>query len=202
MVIKLSDALNVPLRDRNRLLEAAGLPPRFAEEPFDSERYAPAREAIDRLLRVHEPYPALVLDRIGNVIAANGGTVRLFGEDLSGKNILVWYGSKDPRELVANWDVVAHAFVSGLRRDVLKNPLDENLRSALMVTEMVADMTEPSDSEPELAACPWFIVGDQVVKTMVLAASFDSAQDVTLDELRIELVYPLDKEAEAFFNRK
>ena len=73
MILHLADRLDVPLRERNRLLLAAGFAPVFSERSFDESEMAPIREALERFLVAHEPYPALVVDRHWNVLAANRG---------------------------------------------------------------------------------------------------------------------------------
>ena len=71
MVIRLSDYLNIPLRDRNTLLLAAGYAPAYGNRPLADGEMAPVRQALDRFLAAHEPYPAVVLDRLHNIVAAN-----------------------------------------------------------------------------------------------------------------------------------
>src|SRR5262244_3307707 len=73
MVLHLAERLEVPLRERNRLLLAAGFAPVFGERSLDESEMAPVREALERLLAAHEPYPAVVVDRHWNVIASNRG---------------------------------------------------------------------------------------------------------------------------------
>jgi transcriptional regulator with XRE-family HTH domain len=73
MVLHLAQRLDVPLRERNRLLLAAGYAPAFSEHALDEVDMTPVREAIERLLRAHEPYPALVVDRHWNIVASNRG---------------------------------------------------------------------------------------------------------------------------------
>src|SRR5499427_10216295 len=73
MVLHLAERLDVPLRERNRLLLAAGFAPVFGERSFDVSEMAPAREALERFLSAHEPYPAVVVDQHWNVVAANRG---------------------------------------------------------------------------------------------------------------------------------
>jgi transcriptional regulator with XRE-family HTH domain len=72
MVIQLAEHLDVPLRDRNTLLLAAGFAPAYAQRDLDEPEMGPVREAIDRVLRGHEPYPAVVVDRHWGLVAANG----------------------------------------------------------------------------------------------------------------------------------
>jgi transcriptional regulator with XRE-family HTH domain len=71
MLLHLSDELEIPLRDRNQLLLAAGYAPRFAERALDAPEMEPVREALDLVLAAHDPYPALVVDRAWNIVAAN-----------------------------------------------------------------------------------------------------------------------------------
>ena len=71
MVLQLAERLDVPLRDRNRLLLAAGYAPEFAQHDLDAPEMGPVRDALEQLLRAHEPYPALVIDAHWGLVAAN-----------------------------------------------------------------------------------------------------------------------------------
>src|SRR3954449_2958738 len=71
MVVHLAEQLDVPLRDRNRLLLAAGYAPAYRERALDEPEMGPVRAALDRVLSAHEPYPAVVVDRGWNLVAAN-----------------------------------------------------------------------------------------------------------------------------------
>lgn len=71
MVLRLADRLEVPLRDRNRLLVAAGFAPKYRERPLDGPDMAAVRDALARILHAHEPYPALIVDRRWNIVMAN-----------------------------------------------------------------------------------------------------------------------------------
>ncbi len=72
LLLHLADQLGVPLRDRNALLLAAGYAPAYGERSLDDPALAPARAAIDLVLKAHEPFPALAVDRHWNLVAANG----------------------------------------------------------------------------------------------------------------------------------
>jgi transcriptional regulator with XRE-family HTH domain len=71
MVLRLAEHLDIPLRERNRLLLAAGYAPLYAERSLEEPEMAPIHQALDRFLRAHEPYPAIVIDRRHNLISAN-----------------------------------------------------------------------------------------------------------------------------------
>ena len=77
MVLHLAEQLDVPLRDRNVLLHAAGYAPVFPERPLDDPALQIARQAVDQVLAGHEPYPALAVDRHWTLIASNAATTRL-----------------------------------------------------------------------------------------------------------------------------
>ena len=76
MVLRLAEQLDVPLRERNRLLLAAGYAPAFGERQLGAPELGPVREAIDQILRGHEPYPALVVDRHWEMVAGELGAGR------------------------------------------------------------------------------------------------------------------------------
>lgn len=70
----------VPLRERNQLLTAAGFAPVFQERPFDDQSMQPARTAVEQILKGHEPYPALAIDRHWNLVSANGAVAALIAD--------------------------------------------------------------------------------------------------------------------------
>ena len=200
MVIRLCDALNVPLRERNRLLEAAGLAAIYGQEAFEEPRYERARAAVAQLLEAHEPYPAILVEKDGDVVSANKGAAVLFGEDLTGGNLMQWmFSGGDPAQKIANWSEIAAMMLPSLRLDAARDPEDPMTQAALQMVEQAATIASPGPQSDQLVVCPWFNIDGKVIKTMIIAARFDNVVDVTLDELRIELVYPLDDEAEAFF---
>jgi transcriptional regulator with XRE-family HTH domain len=77
MLLHLADLLELPLRERNRLLVAAGFAPVFPERPLTDPALAPARRAVELVLKGHEPYPAIAVDRHWNIVAANRASGRL-----------------------------------------------------------------------------------------------------------------------------
>ena len=70
MVLRLAEHLDIPLRERNRLLLAAGYAPLYVERSLEEPEMAPVHQALDRFLRAHEPYPAVVIDRHHNLVSA------------------------------------------------------------------------------------------------------------------------------------
>ena len=105
------------------------------------------------------------------------------------------------REMIENFSAVGWTFLGRIRREVANLGPDERLQALLERAE--AYMKDvPVDTEnpgSELVVCPHFRIGDQVIKTVSMVARFGTAREVTLDELRVELVFPRDAEGEAFF---
>jgi transcriptional regulator with XRE-family HTH domain len=73
MVIRLTESLGLPLRERNELLLKAGYAPAYPETPLDSPDLAPVMTALTHILDAHMPYPAIIIDRYGDIVAANAG---------------------------------------------------------------------------------------------------------------------------------
>ena len=127
MVDRLGDALTIPLRERNRLLAMAGLPPGYVEGDLESHDLAPFQAVIDRLLAAHDPYPGFVLDRHWNIIQTNRGS-ELFLATFDARNIIelalgAW------RPLIENWPPVAGALKERLAADLLRFPDDRVLEA-------------------------------------------------------------------------
>jgi transcriptional regulator with XRE-family HTH domain len=201
MVLRLAEALGVGLRESNQLLHAAGLPATYPQADLDGPDLTPYRAAIDRMLRAHEPYPAMVVDRHWTVVSANSACAALFGAGVVGANVVRRVLANPAAAAgIVNWPEVAWAGLARLRQQLDGSPLDEPLRELVALAETaVAGLPQPSGPPAALAVCPWFRVGDEVVRTIGMAARFDPVAEVTLGELRVELFYPLDATAERFF---
>jgi transcriptional regulator with XRE-family HTH domain len=201
MVLRLADALDVGLRESNELLRAAGLPGTYPQAALDGPDLAPYRAAIDRMLDAHAPYPAMVIDRHWNVILANRACSVLFGPRAVGSNFVRdSLANPAAAQAIVNWPEVAWAGLDRLRHHLARTPFDQELRQLVTLAESVlAGVARPPTGESTLAVCPWFRIGDQIVRTIAMVARFDPIAEVTLDELRVELMYPLDEAAERFF---
>ena len=201
MVLRLAEALGAGLRETNDLLHAAGLAAAYPEASLAGPDIAPYQAAIGRLLGAHEPYPAMVLDRHYTVILANQACLALFGPQAVGSNF-VRDALTNPAmaQAIVNWPETAWAGLDRLRDSARRAPLDQELRSLISLAESaLAGTPRPAPADAALVVCPWFRIGDTVVRTIAMTARFDHAGDVTLDELRVELMYPLDEDAERYF---
>jgi transcriptional regulator with XRE-family HTH domain len=203
MVLRLGEALDVGLRESNRLLHAAGLPAAFPQADIASPDLAPYRAAIDRMLLAHEPYPAMVVDDGWNVLLANRACSALFGADVTGGNFVRDYlANPASTRAVVNWAEVAWAGLDRLRYQAGRAPFDEDLAALVALAgAALRDVARPATGEAGLTVCPRFRVGDEEVRTIAMVARFDPVAEVTLEGLRVELMYPEDEAAERFFRR-
>src|SRR5580693_4615507 len=127
-----SDALNIPLRERNVLLLASGYAPQYSEQSMDAEQMAIITRAIDRMLQQHEPHPALVLDRHWNVIRTNEAAPRFFGSfvDLEARpkprNLLdLMFDPAGMRPFVEDWEIVAAGLLQRVYRESVGHIVDQ-----------------------------------------------------------------------------
>lgn len=204
VVEKISAALGIPLRERNALLEAAGLMPLYPELPLDAASLAPFREAIARLLETHEPFPAFVINRYWDVVDGNRGARALFPElGTRPQNFCEVFFAPGPlRDMVVNYPAVAWQVLRRLRGEVANAATDGRLTALLATAERsLADVPE-TESQPhgaDLVVCPHLRVNGRLIKTLSMVARFGNTREVTLDELRVELLLPQNSEADAFF---
>jgi transcriptional regulator with XRE-family HTH domain len=200
MTLRLADALQVGRREANRLLHAAGLPATYPEAALEGAGLGAYRVTIQRLLAAHEPYPGMVLDGRFTVLLANDACARLFGTDLVGVNF-VRDALTNPATagIIVNWAEVAWAGLDRLRRHRERHPFDDQLHALVAAAEAALDPVPRPATDPSVVVCPTFRIGDKHVRTVAMVARFDQAADVTLDELRVELIYPFDDAADRFF---
>jgi hypothetical protein len=101
---------------------------------------------------------------------------------------------------IVNWPEVVWAGLDRLRNHQRRCPFDPELAQLVALAEAaLAGVPRPAPATSDLLVCPWFRVGDQVIRTIAMVARFDHPAETTLDELRVELMYPMDGTAEGFF---
>jgi transcriptional regulator with XRE-family HTH domain len=200
-----SDALNVPLRERNVLLLASGYAPLYNDQSVDAEQMAIVTRAIDRMLRQHEPHPALVLDRYWNVIRTNEAAPRLFGSfvDLESRpkprNLLdLMFDPTGMRPFVEEWEKVAGGLLQRVRREAVGQVLDAKLQELLKRLRQypgVAGLKTPL--APQSPVLPMvFRKGNQRFSYFSLITTVGTPQCITAQELRVECMFPTDAKEE------
>lgn len=211
MVLTLASVLNLPLREQNVLLVAAGHAPIYHEARLDAVELAPARRALELILEHQEPYPAVVMDRRWDVVITNGAATRLF-ELLLGQRMSAAQGPANVLRLmlhpdgvrphVNNWEAVAEALIQRVHHEALRGLLDEVTNRLL--EEVLSYPGVPPRwrrRDPALPLTPLVPVAFQKdglsLRFFSTVTTLGTPQDVTLQELRVECFFPADAETEA-----
>lgn len=202
MVLHLAEELDVPLRERNPLLLAAGFAPLYAERRIDAPEMAPVRDAIDALLASHEPYPAIVGDRLWNLVSANAMSwVLVDGVDpeLLEPPLNVLRVSLHPKGIaprIRNLAEVSAHLITRLRRQVF---LTGDQEASDLYDELTAypgvstDLVTSEIEGPSAVVLPLrYEVRGRELSLFSTIATFGTAVDITLAELMIESFFPAD----------
>jgi len=202
MVLRLAARLDVPLRERNALLVAAGYAPMYRERPLDHPDLASARRAVDTILKSHEPYPALAIDRHWNLVAANAMVPHLLaGADpaLLAAPVNVLRLSLHPRGLaprIANLIQWRHHLFERLGQQIQATG---DSRLVALLEELRGYPVPDGASDVQLegehlgVAMPFrFRTAAGVLNFISTTTVFGTPVDVTLQELALETFFPAD----------
>lgn len=197
MVLRLAEVLEVPLRDRNQLLLAAGLAPVYAERALDDPDMTAVRDGVDRVLKAYEPYPCLAVDRGWNVVAVNAGAgvlmqgvaAHLLVEPNALRISLHPDGLAPRIRNLAQW---RHHVIGRLRREAAASG---SQALAALVAE-IESYPGGFDESPDFGGVvvPLELTGPDggVLSFLSTVTTFGTALDLTAAELSIEAFLPAD----------
>jgi transcriptional regulator with XRE-family HTH domain len=210
MVLTLATALNVPLREQNALLLAAGYAPAYRETRLDAPELEPARRALELIMSHQEPHPAVVMDRHWNIVTSNRAAQRFFGlllsdsdlpENLRSNVVRLMFHPRGLRPHVSNWESVAEGLIQRVHREAVGGLLDAV--SARLIEEVLAypgvpqRWRTPDLGLPLLPFVPVaFRKGELALSYFSTVTTLGTPQDITLQELRVECFFPADAETE------
>ena len=216
-LLALCEALDVPLRERNAMLEAAGFSAAFPEQRLEDADLARFRRALQAALDFQEPFPALVLDGRWNLVMANQGALRFFSRfvDLAGLlerppaapdfgMIRLCLDPEGLRPFVANWEDLAQALLQRVRRALAAAPREEGLAGLLedmLATPGIPDSwRRPDFAKPPAPALELVLQeGERRHRFFTMLAHFGAPQSVTLEELSVESFFPADEATRRWF---
>jgi transcriptional regulator with XRE-family HTH domain len=205
MILRLARALDVPLRDRNGLLLAAGYAPVYPVEVLGAPQLEAVDTAVSTMLDQHNPFPAVVMDRTWNVLRANDGAAELFGRLLAPRampepaNVLRLMIEPGPvQRSVLNWAEVVPTLLERARREAVGGVLDRvtadlvaELRALPNVVSLLAnpDATPPTGPVVDVQ----FQVDEVTVSFFSMVSTIGTPIDVNAQELRVEAFFPADE---------
>jgi len=205
MVLRLAAALDVPLREQNALLVAAGFAAVWRETDLDAPELAQVRSALDYMLAQQEPFPAVAVDRRWNLLRSNRGAVRLV-EFLVGPlapdapvNLADALVAPDVlRPHLVNWAEVVRYFIRSVEADASADGTAETARllERLLAYEGVGSaMRAPEALDAGGPVLPMhFRKGEVSLRLFTTIATLGTPRDITLQEMRVECFLPMDAE--------
>jgi len=212
MVLRLANVLDVPLRQQNAWLLAAGFAPVWRESKLDEAQLSGVSEALDYMLAQQEPYPAVAVDRHWNLLKANSGAVRLVeflvGPLASGTKVNLADSLVGPgvlRPFLLNWAEVVRYFIRSVEADAVADGQPETLAllERLLAYDGVRALLKPTPIETVAGpVLPMHFSKDGVsLKLFTTIATLGTPQDITLQELRVESFFPMDRDTAATLRR-
>ncbi len=203
MVLTIAEALEVPLRDRNGLLEAAGFAPVYRETPLGEPPMSEVRAALDHILKASDPNPAIVVNRRFDVLMLNEAAGKLFvffAPHWKGANGARMILSKEGlRDAIENWSEVAGHVVRRTRRELSESNVRDAEDEALLAELIEADSKLlHGQADTSLAILPVKLRrGDVALSLFTTITTLGTPLDITLQELRIETMFPADAASRA-----
>src|SRR5271166_6092693 len=165
-LLDIAEALDIPLRERNTLLLAAGYAPIFSESTWNAPEMQSITKALERVLRQHEPFPAVVMDRYWNVLMTNDSAPRFFNcfIDMAGRksprNLLhLMFDPEGMRPFIANWDAVAKSLIERVYRESVGRVLDEKTRELMAALLAYPDIKAEWKAPKASSALPMIPLG-------------------------------------------
>lgn len=236
MVLELATALEVPLRQQNLMLTAAGFAPVHTETDLSGPEMTSIRKALDFMMRKQEPYPAFVIDRNWNLLLTNNAATRLlaafidletlqarFSQDGKINLMQAMFHPQGIRPFVANWEDVAGHLLRRVHREAMSIPYGSTSIAARKGVESSHEQSEPSTTLfDELMSYPgvpdlWSTTSRVAQNALLLAvhlkrdplefqffstiATLGTSYDITLQELRIECLFPANEATEQNWQR-
>jgi transcriptional regulator with XRE-family HTH domain len=213
MVLQIAESLGLSLQNRNRLLLAAGYAAAYPQRALDSSDMQPLKQALQRMLRHHKPYPAIVVNRRWDLVLMNSTVVRLFAT--VGDAAEMWkrvapdgrpnilkmiFHEAGLRPYIRNFDDVARMLLGYVQREAA-----ESAAAAEILEEVLRETGLPRrlrgvDAQPQ--PTPVFATNLEAngvkLSLFTMISTFGTPQDVTAEELRVGSFYPADDASEAF----
>lgn len=211
-LLALAETLEIPLRERNRLLEAGGFAHVYRNTPLEADEMGHIRGVLQFILDRHKPYAAVVLDRYSNCLMGNGVSDRMLAAVVDPSlitehtnHLRVTFHPLGARRAIVNWDDVSRHLMARAERDLGDQADDET------ATSLLRELRGYMGSPPIRSSAPFssadlllpihFRLNDVELRVFSTIMTLGTPQDITLQELRIETFFPADGASEAVWMR-
>jgi transcriptional regulator with XRE-family HTH domain len=208
-LVVIAEGLDIPLRERNALLLAAGYAPVYAEDPLDSPQMDAISRVLRRVLRQHEPFPAVVMDRHWTVVMTNDSAPKFFGLFIdmarrpAPRNLLhLMFDPDGMRPFIADWEGLSKSLLERVHRESIGSVADEKTKELIATLRGYSGREHahtPANATPSpvLPMIPIrFILNGQKLSYFSMITTVGAPIAVAAQELRVECMYPADDETE------
>ena len=212
MILKLGLVLDIPLRERNVMLLAAGFAPAYQERKLSDPEMQAVKQALDFMLQQQAPYPALVVDRLWNLVMSNAPAAKLIhwlldGRPADGNVIRLTLDPQGLRKYIVNWEDVSADLLQWIQREAMGDgPGSEAtalLEQLLALPGIRAAAQAPNLERRALPFLPFTVRKDGVeLNLFTTITTLGTPHDVTLHELRMEAFFPADEATAQWFRRQ
>lgn len=215
MVLRLANAMQLSLRDSNKMLEVAGYRPEYRERSLEDREMAPVSAAIDAILTHQAMFPAIAMDKRWNVLQKNSMAQRFghylaeqqpeFGEQLDAQPLNIISLTVHPsglRPFIKNWDDIAVLMRHRLEHELVScHDEGEHFRLSTLVQQLARADSKVADlSSSLLPVLPVELsIGPHELSLFSVISTIGTPQDITTDEIRIESFYPMNEQTRVFF---
>jgi transcriptional regulator with XRE-family HTH domain len=208
-LMDIAEGLDVPLRERNILLIAAGYAPLYVEGGLDAPEMESILKALKRVLHQHEPFPAFVMDRYWNVVMANDAAPTFFGTFIdmttrpTPRNLLhLMFDPEGMRPFVADWEAVSESLLARIHRESIGRAIDAKTND--LIAALLSYSGGPrrpartvTTFAPPVPMIPiGFVKDGRILSYFSMITTVGTPQTIAAQELRIECMYPTDEATE------
>jgi transcriptional regulator with XRE-family HTH domain len=206
-LLEIARALEIPFRDRNTLLLSAGYAPAYSEDAWDAPEMQGITKALERVLRQHEPFPAVVIDRYWNVHLRNDAAPRFFNcfIDLEKRpmprNLLhLMFDPAGMRPFIVNWEEVATSLIQRVYRESVGRVTDQKTKELLEALQSYPEVKTKLKKPRSVSILPFipisFVKKGKTMDLFSMITTVGTPLSITAQELRMECMFPADDASE------
>ncbi|MDL2404515.1 helix-turn-helix transcriptional regulator [Rhizobium calliandrae] len=209
-LLTVAEALDVPFRERNTLLLAAGYAPIYSDDSWEAPEMQPVADALRRMLRQHEPFPAIVMDRYWNVLLSNTAAPRFFNcfvnmeTRKSPRNLLhLMFDPAGMRPFIRDWPETSRSLLARVHRESIGRVVDEKTRELLKTLLAYPDVDVDWKALTAPAGTPViplvFVKDGKNLGFFSLITTVGTPMTIASQELRLECMFPKDQQTERLY---
>jgi transcriptional regulator with XRE-family HTH domain len=209
-LLGIAQALDIPLRDRNTFLLAAGYAPIYSEGAWNAPEMQGITKALERVIHQQEPFPAVVMNRDWNVILTNDAAPRFFNcfidmaKRKPPRNLLhLMFDPAGMRPFIANWEDVAASLLQRVYRESIGRVIDEKTKELLAALQAYPEVKTEWKKPPSLSILPYipisFVKQEKTLNFFSMITTVGTPLSITAQEIRMECMFPADEESEEHY---